>query len=509
MGAKQLSNNGQLKAGAVLSYLLIVLNTVFGLVLSPYILSHIGEGDYGVYKTIASFSSTLLVLDLGIGTTVMRYTAKFRAEGKKDSIGNFAAMGMVEASIMGFVLLIVSGVIFFSIDGIYGGSFTDSELALAKTLFLITIVNMLLTIVDNVLNGVVTGSNQFAFTNGFKLLVLLLRTGLILGVLTFIQSAVVLVSISLGITAVSVLVHYVYIRKKLDIKIKILSWDHSVFKESLGYTALMFVQTVAIQANGNIDNIVIGAVTGSAAVAVYSFAIQMFSMYESLATSFSNLMLPTVSVKIAEGADNSQMQALVTRVGRLQFVVLGAALAGFASVGREFISLWLGEGFEDVYALALIMMAPATITLIENVCLSILRARNMMKFRTISLIATACINALITVVGMLFFDYYAAAIGTATSIILGSICMMNIYYHKKIGFRVFKFYKDVLNRLILCILIPAGVLMLLNRVLYGSWLAFIIKVAVYCVIYALLLIAFGLNKSEKQMIFGKFGSGKK
>ncbi len=509
MRLKKLSNGGQLKIGAVLSYALIVLNTVFGLVVSPYILTKIGDGDYGVYKTIASFSATLLVLDLGIGTTVMRYTAKFRADGKKESIGNFAAMGMVEAGLMGLVLLIVCTGVYFSLDGIYADTFSVSELTLAKTLFLITIGNMLFTMVDNVLNGVVMGSNQFAFTNGFKLFVLLLRTGLIFVVLNFIPSAVVLVSISFGITVFSALVHYLYIRKKLGVRIKIIAWDKTLFRESLGYTALMFVQTVAVQANGNIDNVVIGAVAGSAAVTVYSFGIQMFSMYESLATSFSNLMLPTVSQKIAEGADDSQMQALVTRVGRLQFAVLGAALAGFAAVGKEFIWLWLGDGFEDVYALSLIMMVPVTLTLIENVCLSILRARNMMKFRTISLIVTAGINALITVVGMMFFNYYAAAIGTAISIVLGSICMMNIYYHKKIGFQVFKFYKDVFDRLIVCILVPAVVLVLLNRVLCGSWLALLVKVAVYCVIYAALLLLFGLNKSEKQMILGKFGGGRK
>lgn len=53
----------------------------------------LGDSGYGVYKTIASFSSTLLVMDLGIGTTVMRYTAKYRAEENKEEIGNFQHWG--------------------------------------------------------------------------------------------------------------------------------------------------------------------------------------------------------------------------------------------------------------------------------------------------------------------------------------------------------------------------------------------------------------------------------
>lgn len=505
---KEVNEGKQIKIGAVFSYLLIVLNTVFGLFVSPFLLKQLGDGNYGVYKTIASFSSTLLVLDLGIGTTVMRYTAKFRAEKKYDAIGNFAAMGLIEAVIMGIVLLIVSLGIYFSIDVLYGNSFTSSEISLAKNIFLITILTMFLTIVDNVLNGVIMGTNQFAFANGFKFTTLLLRIVLTFGILYFWPNAVVLVSISFITTLLCCVGNFIYIVKKLKIRIKIIFWDKSIFKESLGYTALMFIQTLAVQANGNIDNIVIGAVLGSTVVAVYSFGIQMFNMYESLATSFSNLLLPKVSKKIAEGASDSELQDIVTKVGRIQFVVLGAALVGFICIGQDFISLWLGADYADVYYLTLILIIPVTFVLIENVCLSILRAKNLMRFRTISLIATAAFNAIFTIVGVILFNYYAAALGTALSTVFGSLIMMNIYYHKRIGFKVFKFYRDVTKRTAICAILPGILLVVLNKVLYGSWLEFFIKVVIYCAVYLLLLILYGFNKNEKQMLLGKLKRGR-
>ena len=107
-------NNGifgkinQVKYGAILSYILIAVNSLQGFFMAPYILSQIGEGDYGVYKAIAAFSATILVMDLGIGTTVMRYTAKFRAEKRMKDISNFAAMGLIEAAIMAFFVTILS-----------------------------------------------------------------------------------------------------------------------------------------------------------------------------------------------------------------------------------------------------------------------------------------------------------------------------------------------------------------------------------------------------------------
>lgn len=72
----------QLKAGALLSYVSIALNMVIGLLYTPYMLRMLGQSEYGLYSLAASLIAYLTVLDLGFGNAIVRYTAKFRAEGK-------------------------------------------------------------------------------------------------------------------------------------------------------------------------------------------------------------------------------------------------------------------------------------------------------------------------------------------------------------------------------------------------------------------------------------------
>lgn len=74
-----MKSDHQVKIGVMLSYVLIILNTVYGLLITPYMIGQLGTSEYGVYKTISSLSSSLMVLDLGIGSTVMRFVAKYRA----------------------------------------------------------------------------------------------------------------------------------------------------------------------------------------------------------------------------------------------------------------------------------------------------------------------------------------------------------------------------------------------------------------------------------------------
>ena len=72
----------QLKAGVFLSYCIIGLNTLVGLVYTPYMLRMMGRSEYGLYAIVASVIAYLTILDLGFGNAIVRYTAKFRAEGK-------------------------------------------------------------------------------------------------------------------------------------------------------------------------------------------------------------------------------------------------------------------------------------------------------------------------------------------------------------------------------------------------------------------------------------------
>ena len=493
----------QIKYGAILSYALIIVNALYGLLMAPYILSQIGEGDYGVYKTIAAFSSTLTVLDLGIGTTVMRYTAKFRAERKTEEISNFAAMGLIEAGVMALIVSFVCAAVYSYLPTFYAAIFTAREITLARLLFLILSINTVLVIFENVLHGVITGTDHFVFANATKLVLLILR---IVAAVSFLQrwkSAVVLVMLALGISVLNLICQLLFIRFGLKIRIRLKRWEPCLFKESLGYTAAMFVQTLAFQANGNIDHIVISRVVGPVAVAVYSIAMQLFNMFESLSMAFSNLMLPTVARQISEGADDRAIQQTVTKVGRMQFMVLGAALTGFLFVGRDFVSLWLGEGYEDVYYLALILMVPSTLTLIQNVCLSVLRARNMMRFRTLCLVFGLIFNIVFTIIGTRVFGYYAAAVGTALTILLAYGVAMNAYYHKRIGFRIFRFYADVFRRLLVCLMIPGVILWLLGYFADGSWLWLSIRIGVFIAVYAGLLWFYGLSEQEKNYICQK------
>lgn len=91
-------------------------------------IGQLGTSEYGVYKTISSLSSSLIVLDLGIGSTVMRFVAKYRATKDEKSIPNFVAMSLIQATALSGVIFVIGVVAFFSIKPVYSATFSSAEL---------------------------------------------------------------------------------------------------------------------------------------------------------------------------------------------------------------------------------------------------------------------------------------------------------------------------------------------------------------------------------------------
>ena len=100
---------------------------------------------------------------------------------------------------------------------------------------------------------------------------------------------------------------------------------------------------------------------------------------------------------------------------------------------------------EIAYYIALILMLPVTIPLIQNMGLNIIQAKNKYKFRTTVFFFIAIANVLISILLAQNYGGIGTAIGTAISLIIGQGFIMNVYYHKKIHINMIKFWKEILK----------------------------------------------------------------
>ena len=120
----------QIKAGAALNYVIIGINALVGLLYTPYMLRMMGQNEYGLYALVASVIAYLTVLDFGIGNAIVRYTAKFRAEGKITEQYEMFGMFFLLYVVIGIIALSIGTVLYFNVDCLFAETMSLAEDAL-------------------------------------------------------------------------------------------------------------------------------------------------------------------------------------------------------------------------------------------------------------------------------------------------------------------------------------------------------------------------------------------
>jgi O-antigen/teichoic acid export membrane protein len=227
---------------------------------------------------------------------------------------------------------------------------------------------------------------------------------------------------------------------------------------------------------------------------------QINSLYIQMSTAVSSVFIPKVNQIVASSDDNRELTQLMSRVGRIQYIILMLILTGFIFFGKRFIGLWAGAGKEQAYYVALLLMAPVTVSLVQNLGIEIQRAKNKHKARSVVYACLAIGNVGVSIGLVPYWGVVGAAAGTTISLILGNILFMNWYYHKKLGLDMITFWKDILA------LVPATLVVCLVGWVYtyfvkvNSWMILALSAGVFAVVYAAALWLLGLNRYEKQLV---------
>ena len=78
---------GQIAKDAIISYIAIFLNLAITFFYTPWMIRQIGISDYGLYSLVGTFIA-YFIIDFGLSGTIIRFIAKYRAEGYHAKLEN-------------------------------------------------------------------------------------------------------------------------------------------------------------------------------------------------------------------------------------------------------------------------------------------------------------------------------------------------------------------------------------------------------------------------------------
>ena len=490
----------QLKAGAAFNYVVIFLNIAVGLLYTPYMLRMMGQSEYGLYSLVASVIAYLTVLDLGLGNAVIRYTARFRAEGKNREQYEMFGMFLILYSIIGIVALIGGMCLYQNVDLLFGNTMTEEELSRARVMMLILVLNLVITFPMSIFGSIMSAYERFIFPKAINVVRIVLNTAVMIVLLEMGYKAVAMVILQTIFNISTLIINYVYCKYRLRIKIYFGRFKWSFLREVAMYSFWIFLNAIMDKIYWSTGQFVLGSVSGTIAVAIFAIAIQLQSMYMMFSTAMSSVFLPKVTAMVTHEKDGREISDLFVRTGRIQNMVMSLILCGFLIFGRSFIVLWAGPEYSEAYMITCLFFVSLYVPLIQNLGITILQARNQMKFRSLFYITIAIVALALQYCFAKLWGGIGCALAISIALFMGQGIIMNIYYKVKQGIDIKRFWMEIAKMNLAPMVFSVCFMFAIYKIFIDSWLQLILWMSIYFAVYTVLLYTFGMNNYERQLL---------
>ena len=488
------------KSAIFISYASLLLSTFSSIFLTRILLQIMGSAQYGLYQMIYSVAHYVMILDMGISTVMIRYMSEYRAKGDLKGEQNVAAIVAILVAAASVIVVAAGFVIRANIAGIYT-TLTPEEVEISQTMILIMTAQFVLTIYSHYLHGSIQSREYFAFTSFVGAVDVIVSFGMT-ALFAWLGMGCVGIALAnlLAVLLLSTVESYVLFGR-IRFRVKLTRWDWRVIRPIGGLMLAMLLQSVVGHVNSFVDKTLLGMFCRKEDVTVYSLSATVLTMVNTLPGIVSGFFQPQVTRMIVKKASASELTDLVIRVGRWQFILLGAVLGAFGLFGRHFVTLWAGEEFAAMaWLIVMIIIVPNMVPLIQSVCISIMNGYDKRLYRSLILAGMTVLNVILSVILIRRFGPLGAPVGTAIAYILGDIFALNIYYAKRIHLEVGRMFRAILHKTWLAVIGATALSAVFLLIPTVNLLTFLGECVGFVAVYGVLLYFFALNTEEKNFV---------
>lgn len=492
--------------GAVLGYLGIGVSIITGFLSVSLLTRCLGQSEYGVYSLVASMVGYISIMDFGMHNVTIRYITIYKAQSDWSGQSHFLGLTVKIYFFIDLIAAIIGLGVFNSVPYIFEARLTAPEIELTQKLFLVLLINLLISMPGAVFEACLIAYEKFVYVKSLSLLKLVMKLILMSAILLTGGRSLALVFLDtfLNISVLLAEIVYCFSGLKISIDYSARLQNNPLLKKIVLFTSFVFIASISDQINWKADGIILGIIEGAKAVGISAVGMQLMSVYRSVTSVVSSVYLPQVTNMVITGKSNKELTDIMIRVGQIQLALVGLILCGFFTVGKSFIVFWAGKEYVDAYwvfaVLAVSLIVPST----QSIGINILEAKNMHKFRAKVYLGISVLNILLTVFLVKKYSVIGAALGTAMAMIVGNTIIINIYYWKAVRLEIPRFFCSVFGREFLCIVSSTIVSVLLYKMALVRVEIEIVKILAGAMIslfvYIINMVWWGLPKEIKKEI---------
>ena len=492
-------NINQVRAGAIVSYMLIFFNIISGFLYTPWLMNQLGDSDYALY-TLVNSVMVYFVLDFGLGASITRFIAKYRAEGKEEQVKNLLGVTTKLYLLLDGIILIALFVCYFFLEKIYV-NLTATEIVRFKTVFLIAGFMSVFSFPFLPLNGVYTAYEKLYAQKLFDLCTKVFTVASIVIALLLGGDLYVVVLFNALITFLMHLIKFTYLKKSVGLSINLKHKDNKLLKSIFGFSVWVLLATIADRFFFMFIPSLLGIVSNTTQIAIFAVAVSIENYICLFGSAFNNLFLPRVTKMVVNAESPTKLSDLMIKVGRIQLLIVSVFIVAILGMGDEFIRCWVGESKTDAYIALIFILVPSLVHFTQAIGNELIYATNNVKYRALVYGVGSCISIVITLILAPKYGAIGAGIAIGLALMISHVILMNCIYKFKLKLEIGRYFKECQLSMLLPLAF-SGIVAYILKVIYpvNSLALFIIKAGIWAIIHMLIMWLFAMNKYEKGII---------
>lgn len=491
--------NQRIKQGVVASYLQIAVNLLFVMLFTPFLIRSLGSSDYAIYTLLYTFLS-YFVMDFGMGSSL----AKFITDCKYKNNTKWTEKQLLGVYFKIFFLL--SGMVFVALYVAYNflevffAGLTGEEVIHLKGSYIIAAVYVVVGFAATPIEAIYTANEYFAPLKMCKILQKVIFSILAVFFILMGKGLIWIIASNTVSGLFVIIIEIFFLKRYKAIEIEWDFWNTELVKELFSFSIWMAIVTFAQRFIIPIAPTILGRYSNSMEISLFSLASTLEGYVFTFAAALNGLFLPNVSRLVNEKKYN-ELNNLQIKISRIQTIIVSTILGGFAVFGHEFLALWVGEQYQKVYYIFLLISISDIFYLSQEIASNVLIVINKVQYRAIVYMIGAIANIAISSVLSAKFGALGTAVGIAICLWGFNIIAMMVVYQKEtplsMGLLVKKCYLSITP---IMIGYSFAWVLVENMMARNTWLDLILKILIYAVGLVAVLWCLVLTQDEKRGI---------
>jgi O-antigen/teichoic acid export membrane protein len=440
-----------LRVNAVSNWCSLIVNIGIGFCLTPFIIKNLGDTGYGIWTLVGSFVGYYGLLNLGVGSAITRYIARYSGQGEQQKLDETFNTALVMFSMTGCIACGLSFVLAGSLAAFF--EVPAADVVSFKRLIWIIGITTGIGFPAGVFSAAVTAREHFVEVNVVTIVRGLLRAGL---VVLFVNLGWGVVGVGLAplcATLFAIVANmFLFKRYGSDISVGLKFANRKTLKMLLVYGGITTIIAIADILRSNIDSVVIGKFVSLDAVGVYGVAMLLLRYMTRSVISGLGVLGPRFAVLDGVGHKDELNRLFLKSLSIAAILSFGVAMLAIV-FGRHFILWWAGEEYSRAAIILYILVVPRAVAIAQNPGIALMYALKKHQFYAVATIAEAIANITLSLILVKQYGIVGVALGTMVSMLIVKIGVMPLYVSGIAGLPVLEYAKSIVPPAIIAVVI--------------------------------------------------------